>query len=158
MSHRPARLLLAAAASALLLAGCGGGVDEEVGAASSSAAGQSEGGTSEGGSTEDGGAGAPDVEYDTVAVPEEFGGGDIPVPPGLTPGEPVVTGGEWEIEIDGIDKEEGVAFYAQALPAAGFTVDVENELLVTASDDTRTVTATLSPGPDGVSVTVAPVS
>ncbi|MFC7575455.1 hypothetical protein ACFQX8_25730 [Klenkia terrae] len=51
-----------------------------------------------------------------------------------------------------------MAFYAQALPAAGFTVDVENELLVTASDDTRTVTATLSPGPDGVSVTVAPVS
>ena len=153
MSHRPAGLLLAAAASALLLAGCGGGVDEEVGAASSSAAGQSEGGA-----TEDGGAGAPDVEYDTVAVPEEFGGGDIPVPPGLTPGEPVVTSGEWEIEIDGIDKEEGVAFYAQALPAAGFTVDVENELLVTASDDTRTVTATLSPGPDGVSVTVAPVS
>ncbi|CAB4927851.1 MAG: hypothetical protein F2825_09390 [Actinobacteria bacterium] len=153
MSHRPARLLLAAAASALLLAGCGGGVDEEVGAASSSAAGQSEGGA-----TEDGEAGAPDVEYDTVAVPEEFGGGDIPVPPGLTPGEPVVTGGEWEIEIDGIDKEEGVAFYGQALPAAGFTVEVENELLVTASDDTRTVTATLSPGPDGVSVTVAPVS
>lgn len=152
MSHRATRLLLAATASALLLAGCGGGVGEEVGAASSSAVAQSDGG-----GAEDDGAGAPAVGYDTVAVPEEFGGGEVPVPPGLTPGEPVVTGSTWEIEIDGIDKEEGVAFYAQALPAAGFTVELDDPLLVTASDDSRTVTATLSPGPDGVSVTVEPV-
>ena len=148
MRPAPHRALLAVLGSALLVAGCGGGVDEEVSSASRSAAGESAGSSS---------AEVP-VDYDTVAVPEEFGGGELPVPPGLTPSEPVIDGSTWEIEIDGIDKEEGVAFYAEALPAVGFTVELDDPLLVRASDDTRTVVATLSSGPDGVSVSVEPAS
>ncbi|SDP52647.1 hypothetical protein SAMN05660199_04139 [Klenkia soli] len=152
MSHRRRTgALLAVASSALLLAGCGGSDDADGAPASPPAASSSAVGSS-------GSSGTATADYDTIAVPDEFGGGTIPVPPGLTPGEPTVQDGKWKVEIDGIDKEQGIDFYREALPALGYTTDVENELLYTASDGTRTVTATLSAGPDGVDVFVEPAS
>jgi hypothetical protein len=149
LSHRRRTgALLALASSAVLLAGCGGSEDTAAAPASPPAA----------SSAASSGAAGSAADYDTVAVPDEFGGGTIPVPPGLTPGEPTVSGSSWEIEIDGIDKDQGIAFYREALPALGYSVDTDVDALFVASDDARTVTATLSPGPDGVSVTVEPAS
>ena len=155
MSHRRRTgALLALASSALLLAGCGGSEDTAAAPASPPAAPSA--GSTAASSGASGSASAAD--YDTVAVPDEFGGGTIPVPPGLTPGEPTTSDGKWQVEIDGIDKEQGIAFYREALPALGYTTDLDDELLYVASDGERSVTATLSPGPDGVDVSVEPAS
>lgn len=154
MSHRRTGALLALASSAVLLAGCGSS-DDTAGAPAAPPAASSSASASSAGSA---GGGSASADYDTVAVPDEFGGGTIPVPPGLTPEQPITSDGTWKIEINGIGKEEGVAFYREALQATGYTIDVENDLLVVASDGERSVTATLSPGSDGVDVIVQPAS